>query len=77
MADNQDDTNLVRVQHAVVVQSGSDLRALNDLLSVGWRAVQTSPLETNVLVILENIGTPDTIEELRPALGYDGASDTE
>ncbi|MBT5809945.1 MAG: hypothetical protein HOI19_06195 [Rhodospirillaceae bacterium] len=77
MADNQDDTNLVRVQHAVVVQSGSDLRALNDLLSVGWRAVQTSPLETNVLVILENIGTPDTIEELRTALGYDGASDTE
>jgi len=75
MADNQDDTNLVRVQHAVVVQSGSDLRALNDLLSVGWRAVQTSPLETNVLVILENIGTPDTIEELRTALGYDATQD--
>ncbi len=76
MADNQDDTNLVRVQHAVVVQSGSDLRALNDLLSVGWRAVQTSPLETNVLVILENIGTPDTIEELRTALGYEATSET-
>jgi hypothetical protein len=77
MADNQDDSNLVRVQHAVVVQSGSDLRALNDLLSVGWRAVQTSPLEGNVLVILENIGTPETIEELRTALGYDASEDAE
>lgn len=77
MADNQDDSNLVRVQHAVVVQSGSDLRALNDLLSVGWRAVQTSPLEGNVLVILENIGTPETIEELRAALGYDVSEDAE
>jgi hypothetical protein len=37
MAENQDDTNLVRVQHAVVVQGGSDLRALNDLI-VGWLA---------------------------------------
>ncbi|MFT6581336.1 MAG: hypothetical protein ACJAU6_001770 [Alphaproteobacteria bacterium] len=75
MAENQDDTNLIRVQHAVVVQGGSDLRALNDLLSVGWRAVHTSPLEANVLVILENIGTTETIEELRAALGYEVTSD--
>lgn len=76
MADNQDDSNLVRVQHAVVVQGGSDLRALNDLLSVGWRAVHTSPLEKNVLVILENIGTKETIEELRAALGYEVDADS-
>jgi hypothetical protein len=45
------------------------------LLSVGWRAVHTSPLESNVLVILENIGTTETIEELRAALGYEVAAD--
>ncbi len=77
MAENQDDNNLVRVQHAVVVQSGSDLRALTDLLSVGWRAVQTSPLENTVLVILEKIGTPDVVEEMRAALGYEVSSDAE
>lgn len=66
------DEQLIRIQHAVVIQKGSDLRALNDLLSVGWKAVSSSSMGTGVLVILENFGTEGTIEEMRAALGYSG-----
>ena len=63
---------LIRIQHAVVIQKGADLRALNDLLSVGWKAVSSSSMGTGVLVILENFGSENTIEEMRAALGYSG-----
>ena len=67
--------DLVRVQHAVVIQKAADIRALNDLLSVGWRAVSTAPMggET-VLVILERAGSQNDIEEMRAALGYSSLS---
>lgn len=64
------ENDLIRVQHSVVVQNAADMRALNDLLSTGWRAVQTASMGTGVLIILENIGTEETIKELRDALGY-------
>ena len=66
-----DEPELVRVQHAVVIQKAADIRALNDLLSVGWRAISTAPMggET-VLVILERAGSQEDIQEMRAALGY-------
>lgn len=66
------DEQLIRIQHAVVIQKGSDLRALNDLLSVGWKAASSSSMGSGVLVILENFGSESTIEEMRAALGYSG-----
>lgn len=69
------EADFIRVQHAVVIQKGSDLRALNDLLSVGWRAVSTASMGTGVLLILEKLGTEDTIEEMREALGYSGLAE--
>src|SRR3546814_2944792 len=48
------------------------LRALNDLLSVGWRAISTASMGSGVLIILEKYGTETTIEEMREALGYSG-----
>jgi len=65
-----DEPELVRVQHAVIIQKAADIRALNDLLSVGWRAVSTSPMNEAVLVILERAGSQKDIEEMRVALGY-------
>lgn len=64
--------DFIRVQHAVVIQKGKDLRALNDLLSVGWRAISTASMGTGVLIIVEKYGTETTIEEMREALGYSG-----
>lgn len=66
-----DEPELVRVQHAVAIQKAADIRALNDLLSVGWRAVSTASMgNETVLVILERAGSPQDIEEMRSALGY-------
>ncbi len=65
-----DDDTLIRVQHAVVIQKAADIRALNDLLSVGWRAASSSPMGDAVLVILERAGSQDDVEEMRAALGY-------
>jgi len=64
------ETTLIRVQHAVVIQKAADIRALNDLLSVGWRAASTSPMGPAVLVILERAGSQEDVEEMRKALGY-------
>lgn len=61
---------LIRVQHAVVIETAADIRALNDLLSVGWRAASTSPMGDAVLIILERAGSQGDIEEMRTALGY-------
>lgn len=65
-----DDETLIRVQHAVVIQKAADIRALNDLLSVGWRAASSSPMGEAVLVILERAGSQEDVEEMRKALGY-------
>ena len=65
-----DDDTLIRVQHAVVIQKAADIRALNDLLSVGWRAASSSPMGDAVLVILERAGSQGDVEEMRAALGY-------
>ncbi len=65
-----DDPLVVRVQHAVVIQKAADIRALNDLLSVGWHAASSAPMGDAVLVILERIGRPGDVEEMRAALGY-------
>jgi len=65
-----DEPTLVRVQHAVVIKTAADIRALNDLLSVGWRTASTSALGDAVLVILERAGSQEDIEEMRAALGY-------
>src|SRR3546814_15626566 len=56
--------DFIRVQHAVVIQKGKDLRALNDLLTVGWRAISTASMGSGVLIILEKYGTETTIEEI-------------
>jgi len=69
-----DDETLIRVQHAVVIQKAADIRALNDLLSVGWRAASSSPMGDAVLVILERAGSQDDVEEMRKALGYNTLS---
>ncbi|MDA0663305.1 MAG: hypothetical protein O3B08_10780 [Proteobacteria bacterium] len=58
------------MQHAVIIQKAADIRALNDLLSVGWHAASTSPMNDAVLVILERAGSQKDIEEMRAALGY-------
>ncbi len=63
---------LIRVQHAVFVKTGANIRALNDLLSTGWRVTTTTSLDDGVLIILETFGTPETIAEMRAALGYAG-----
>ena len=70
-----DEATLIRVQHAVVIQKAADIRALNDLLSVGWRAVETSPMGPAVLVILERAGLQEDVEEMRAALGYNVLSE--
>ena len=69
-----DDETLIRVQHAVVIQKAADIRALNDLLSVGWRAASSSPMGDAVLVILERAGSQEDVEEMRKALGYSDLS---
>lgn len=71
---DSDDETLIRVQHAVVIQKAADIRALNDLLSVGWRAASSSPMGEAVLVILERAGSQDDVEEMRQALGYSALS---
>ena len=70
-----DEETLIRVQHAVVIQNAADIRALNDLLSVGWRAVSSSPMDAGVLVILERAGSQSDVEEMREALGYNALAD--
>jgi hypothetical protein len=66
--DEEDD--LYIVQHAVVIQSGDNIHAVNDLLSAGWRVVQTADLSEGALLVLETSGTKDSIETLRKTLGY-------
>jgi hypothetical protein len=69
--DQQDkDDDLYIVQHAVVIQSGENIHAVNDLLSAGWRVVQTANLTDGALLILETSGTKESIEGLRKTLGY-------
>ena len=67
---SSNDPAMVRVQHAVVIQKAADIRALNDLLSVGWHAASSAPMGDTVLVILERVGLPGEVEEMRAALGY-------
>lgn len=69
-----DDETLIRVQHAVVIQNAADIRALNDLLSVGWRSASTATMGEAVLVILERAGSQENVEEMRKALGYSSLS---
>ncbi len=70
-AQEQDQASeLFVVQHAVVVQSGDNIHAVNDLLSAGWRVVQTANLADGALLILETSGTEDSIELLRSTLGF-------
>ncbi len=64
------ETDLFVVQHAVVVQSGDNIHAVNDLLSAGWRVVQTANLADGALLILETSGTEESIEALRSTLGF-------
>ena len=63
-------SELFVVQHAIVVQSGDNIHAVNDLLSAGWRVVQTANLADGALLILETSGTEDSIEMLRSTLGF-------
>ena len=63
-------SELFVVQHAVVIQSGDNIHAVNDLLSAGWRVVQTANLADGALLILETSGTEDSIEALRSTLGF-------
>ena len=79
MTENSDnaateDETLIRVQHAVVIQNAADIRALNDLLSVGWRSASTATMGEAVLVILERAGSQENVEEMRKALGYSALS---
>ncbi len=66
----EQESDLYVVQHAVVAQSGDNIRAVNDLLSAGWRVVQTANLADGALLILETSGTEDSIEALRSTLGF-------
>ncbi len=68
--EQEQETDLYVVQHAVVVQSGDNIHAVNDLLSAGWRVVQTANLADGALLILETSGTEDSIEALRSTLGF-------
>ena len=78
MAKKKDDVgNLIRVQHAVFIKTGSDLRGLNDLLSTGWHVATSAELDAGVLMVLENFGTEETIVEMRAALGYEGQQEEE
>ena len=78
MAKKKDDIgDLIRVQHAVFIKTGSDLRGLNDLLSTGWHVATSAELGDGVLMVLEKIGTEDTIVEMRTALGYEGLPEAE
>ncbi len=70
MKEQDQESDLYVVQHAVVVQSGDNIRAVNDLLSAGWRVVQTANLADGALLILETRGTEDSIEALRSTLGF-------
>jgi hypothetical protein len=71
MADEtQPDDEIIRVQHAIVLQSGKYINALNDLLSVGWRVVSATPMGENVVIIIEHFGTQEVVAELREALGF-------
>ena len=67
---SSDEPSVVRVQHAVVIQKAADIRALNDLLSVGWHVASSAPMGEAVLVILERVGLKGDVEEMREALGY-------
>lgn len=66
----EQEPELYVVQHAVVVQSGDNIHAVNDLLSAGWRVVQTANLADGALLILETSGTEESIETLRSTLGF-------
>ncbi len=66
----EQESDLYVVQHAVVVHSGDNIHAVNDLLSAGWRVVQTANLADGALLILETSGTEDSIELLRSTLGF-------
>jgi len=78
MTDNaQLEDDIIRVQHAVVLQSGKDIMALNDLLSVGWRVVSSTPMGENVVIIIEHFGTKEVVAELRDALGFNDLTATE
>ena len=68
--EQEQETDLYVVQHAGVVQSGDNIHAVNDLLSAGWRVVQTANLADGALLILETSGTEDSIEALRSTLGF-------
>ena len=70
MQEQDQASELFVVQHAVVVQSGDNIHAVNDLLSAGWRVVQTANLADGALLILETSGTEDSIEALRSTLGF-------
>ncbi len=68
--DEAQEETLFYVQHAVIVQTGDNIHAVNDLLSVGWRVVQTANLSEGALLVLETRGTEESIIELRKTLGY-------
>lgn len=68
--EEEDEDTLFIVQHAVVVQNGDNIHAVNDLLLAGWRVMQTANLTEGALLVLETRGTEDSINELRRSLGY-------
>lgn len=71
------DPAMVRVQHAVVIQKAANIRALNDLLSVGWHVASSAPMGDAVLVILERVGQQGEVEEMRAVLGYSPLANAE
>ncbi len=63
-------SQLVSVQHAVVVRTTDQLRKLNELLAAGWRVIQTTPFEMGAaLLVIEAEGDPAAVEEFRNVFG--------
>lgn len=60
----------VKIQHAVAIQEGQDVRALNDLLSSGWRVMNSVQIKDGALLVLETEGQKQDIDDLRNLLGY-------
>lgn len=71
MSNQQPKEELKKIQHAVTIQEGKDIRSLNDLLTNGWYVVNSVPVASGAaLLILETMGSDETINNLRELLGY-------
>lgn len=61
---------LRKLQHAVVILDGKDVKSLNTLLVSGWRVIHSSNMTNGAsLVIIETEATQELIDEFKELLG--------